>query len=162
MAKKHAPKKAAKKAGKKAGAKRPDVDPNAPVPISSGKGPGPGEVGAGVLAMINAGKREDAIWAKWFSPKLVSIEGQMGMAWHGLKAVKGKAEWWYQAHKVHSMRADGPFVGATCFAIRFTIDVEELASGKRWQGEEFALYTVLNGKVIQEEFLGRPMPVDHA
>ncbi len=158
---KGAPKKAGKKTGKKSGKKAGKSRANelAPRPMSTGKGPGPAEIGADFVAMVNAGKKEEEIWAKWFSPKLVSIEGgQMNMAWHGMKAVKAKSDWWYSSHRVHSITADGPYVGATGFGVRFHIDAEELASGKRWEGDELAFYSVLKGKVVQEEFMGKPMP----
>ena len=153
--KKAAKKKASEKSAKKKPGKKQSLDPK---PVKSGKGPTPGEVGAAVVEMVRAGAPEEEIWAKWFSPKLVSIEGGMGQAWHGRKAVKAKAAWWYGAHKVHSIEADGPFVGATGFGVRYTIDAEEIESGNRFKGDELAFYTVKNGKVIQEEFMGRPMP----
>lgn len=160
-------KKAAKKTGKKA-AKKPGkksekkaakkADQLAPRPMSTGKGATPTEIGKDLVAMVNAGAKEAEIWAKWFSPKLVSIEGgQMSMAWHGMKAVKSKAEWWYNTHQVHSLQAEGPYIGATGFGVKFTLDVEETATGKRWQGDELAFYSVLKGKIVQEEFMGKPM-----
>jgi hypothetical protein len=151
-------KKKDEKKGKKGGSK---ADKLAPRPIGTGKGATPEEIGTDLVAMVNGGTKEPEIWAKWFSPKLVSIEGgQMNMAWHGMKAVKSKADWWYSTHKVHSMRAEGPYVGATGFGVRFHVDVEETESGKRWQGDELAFYSVLNGKVVQEEFMGKPMPTE--
>lgn len=126
-----------------------------PKDVKTGRGATPSEVAEGVVSMLRSGTQEKEIWAKWFSRKLVSIEGQMGQAWHGLPAVKSKAEQWYTAHRVHSMEIDGPFVGATGFGVRYAIDVEEVATGTRMKGDELAFYTVRNGKVIQEEFMGR-------
>ncbi len=143
---------AGKKAGKKA--KQASLEPR---PVKTGKGATPAEVGAGVVEMVRAKTPEDEIWAKWFSPKFVSIEGMMGQAWHGKAAARSKAQWWYSANRVHSLEADGPFVGATGFGVRYTMDVEEIESGKRWQGDELAFYTVKNGKVVQEEFMGKAM-----
>lgn len=143
---------AVKKAGKKA--KKVSLEPR---PVKTGKGASPAEVGAGVVEMVRAKTPEDEIWAKWFSPKFVSIEGMMGQAWHGKAAARSKAQWWYGANRVHSLQADGPFVGATGFGVRYTMDVEEIESGKRWRGDELAFYTVKNGKVVQEEFMGKAM-----
>jgi hypothetical protein len=145
---------ARKKVGKKAGASKAAL---APRPIKTGRGPGPAEVASGVVEMVRAGAPEKEIWARWFSPKLVSIEGSMGQAWHGRAAVRAKADWWYGTHEVHSLEAEGPYVGATGFGVKYTIDAEERATGKRWKGEELAFYTVRNGKVVQEEFMGKPM-----
>jgi hypothetical protein len=147
--------KGAKKAAKKAARK---ADALAPKPVKTGKGATPAEVGAGLVAMVKAGVPEKEIWDKFFSRKFVSIEGGMAQAWHGRAAVKAKAEWWYSAHKVHSLAAEGPYVGATGFGVRYTIDAEEIESGKRCKGDEFAFYTVKNGKVVQEEFMGMAMP----
>ncbi|MCC7389071.1 MAG: hypothetical protein IT431_09920 [Phycisphaerales bacterium] len=148
-------KKAAHQAAKKAAKK---ADALAPQPVKSGKGATPAEVGAGLVAMVKAGVPEKEIWDKFFSRKFVSIEGGMAQAWHGRAAVQAKAEWWYSAHKVHSLQAEGPYVGATGFGVRYTIDAEEIESGKRHKGDELAFYTVKNGKVVQEEFMGMAAP----
>ncbi|HZW08991.1 MAG TPA: SnoaL-like domain-containing protein [Phycisphaerales bacterium] len=154
-------KKTGKKTGKKKAASRADA--LAPRPINSGRGATPAEIGQDLVNMVNAGVKEEEIWAKWFHPKFVSIEGgNMNMAWHGRRAAKSKADWWYSNHKVHSMKAKGPYIGATGFGVKFNLDVEEISTGKRWQGDELAFYSVLNGKVVQEEFMGKPMPAGDA
>jgi len=156
---KRAGKKTAKKATRKTAKKksRKKTVSLAPKPIKTGRGASPAEVGAGVVAMVNAGESEKAIWDKWFNRNFVSIEGNMGRAWHGRPAAQAKSDWWYGANTVHSLEADGPYTGATGFAVRYTIDAEEKATGKRWKDSEIAFYTVKNGKVVQEEFMGPPM-----
>lgn len=149
-----------KKGDKKGAKKARKADELAPRPVASGRGASPGEVGAGLVEMVRAGAPEREIWDRFFSRKFVSIEGGMAQAWHGRAAVQAKADWWHGAHKVHSIEADGPYVGATGFGVRFTIDAEDLATGDRFKGDELAFYTVKNGKIIQEEFMGRPMPQD--
>lgn len=155
------PKKAAKsgksKGAKKGAKKAKKADTLAPKPVKSGKGATPAEVGAGLVAMVKAGAPEKEIWDKYFSRKFVSIEGGMGQAWHGRAAAQAKADWWYSAHKVHSVEAEGPYIGATGFGVRFIVDIEDLATGNRMKGDEFGFYTVKNGKVIQEEFMGPAM-----
>jgi len=147
-AKKSAAKPAAKKPAKK-------VDPTAPRPVSSGKGPTPTEVGAGVVEMLKAGKPESEIWAKWFSPKLVSIENMPtgGLAWHGIKAVRAKGEAWMQEHAVHGVEVEGPYAGATGFAVRYTMNIEHKPTGNTQSMTEVGVYTVRNGKVVLEEFM---------
>ncbi|TVS01329.1 MAG: nuclear transport factor 2 family protein [Phycisphaerales bacterium] len=147
-AKKPAAKPAAKKPAKKA-------DPTAPRPVSSGKGPTPTEVGAGVVEMLKAGKPESEIWAKWFSPKLVSIENMPtgGLAWHGIKAVRAKGEAWMQEHAVHGVEVEGPYAGATGFAVRYTMNIEHKPTGNTQSMTEVGVYTVRNGKVVLEEFM---------
>ncbi|MCC5786749.1 MAG: nuclear transport factor 2 family protein [Phycisphaerales bacterium] len=147
----------ARKPAAKHAAKRParKVDPTAPRPISSGKGPTPAEVGAGVVEMLKAGKPESEIWAKWFSPKLVSIENMPtgGMAWHGIKAVRAKGEAWMQEHAVHGVEVEGPYAGATGFAVRYTMNIEHKPTGNTQSMTEVGVYTVKNGKVVLEEFM---------
>jgi len=157
MAKKKKPaeKKADKKAKGKEGKKAKGVKAAAPDKVKTGRGATPAEVAAGIVAMLREKTPESEIWDRWFSRKLVSIEGQMGLAWHGMPAVKSKSQEWYDQHVVHAMEVDGPFVGATGFGVRYSIEVEEKASGTRFQADELAFYTVRNGKVVQEEFMGR-------
>ena len=52
--------------------------------------------------------------------------------------------------------AEGPFVGAQGFAIKFKMDVEELNTGTRRVSEEVGVYTVNNGKIVREEFMYGP------
>lgn len=125
----------------------------APKAISTGKGATPAEVGADVVAMFNLGQLHE-IEDKWWSPKVTSIEGVgVALAWEGRKAVEAKNKGWMEAHTLRSARAEGPFVGATGFAIKFQMEVEEKASGKRTAMEEVGVYEVKNGKIVREEFM---------
>ena len=38
------------------------------------------------------------------------------------------------------------------FAVRFTMDVTEKASGQRTRMDEIGLYTLKNGKIVEERF----------
>ena len=73
----------------------------------------------------------------------------------GIEAVKGKNQWWYDNHEVHSLVTTGPFIGHNPdqFIVEFEIDVTAKASGERSQMKEVGLYTAKDGKVVQEEFL---------
>jgi hypothetical protein len=93
------------------------------------------------------------LWKQHFHPKFVSIEGT-GEAWSGRKAVDAKCQAWMNAHTVHSCKATGPFVGATGFSVLYDMDVEAKdGSMPRMQMREVGVYTVKNGKVVQEEFM---------
>lgn len=143
----------------------------APKPITTGKGASPAEVGADVVAMFNLGHIHE-IEDKWWSPKVTSVEGVgVSMAWEGRKAVEAKNKGWNERHTLRSARAEGPFVGATGFAIKFWMDVEEKESGRRTEMEEVGVYEVKNGKIVREEFMygtmkttsaGTPPPADLA
>jgi hypothetical protein len=65
-----------------------------------------------------------------------------------------KAAWWVSSHTLHGASAEGPYIGATGFAVKFRVDVTENASGKRLLMEEVGVYTVENGKIVREEFMG--------
>jgi len=124
-----------------------------PVPVKTGRGPAPAEIGASLVRMFNDGKLkeiEDMFW----SPAVVSVEGMgMEMAWNGRKAVEGKNNWWMENHTIHSAAAKGPFVGASGFAVHFTMDVEDKSNGKRGTMTEVGVYTVKDGKIVREEFM---------
>jgi hypothetical protein len=128
-----------------------------PVPIKTGRGATPREIGEAVVQHFNRGGPDKELWGKYWHPQAESIEGEgMAMAWRGRKAIASKGEWWTSSHTVHSARAEGPFVGATGFSIKFRIDSEEKDSGKRRDMEEIGVYTIQNGKVIREEFMYGP------
>lgn len=156
MSKKPA-KKSAPKASKKPAAKGKKSAPKgnslAPKPISTGKGLTPMEIGTNLVRMFNAGQFSE-IEEMFWSPKIVSIEGHgVAMGWHGKKAVDAKNREWVAANTIHGGSAEGPYVGATGFAVKFNMDVEDKASGQRRNMTEVGVYSVIGGKIVQEEFM---------
>lgn len=113
------------------------------------------DVAADFAALCKAGEL-DAAGAKYWADDVVSIEagGAPGMdpVARGIDAVRAKGEWWYGAHDVHSVTTTGPFVNGDQFILRFAMDITEKASGNRMQMEEEAVYTVKDGKVVEERF----------
>lgn len=160
--KKPAAKKPAKKTAKKASAKASKS--TEPKLIKRGRGPDVAEIGAAVVAGVNAGKPEHALWDKYWSPKVVSVEGgEQPMMWNGRAAMEGKGEWFYGAFNVHGVSAEGPYIGGNQFSIKFRMEVEEKATGQRTRSEEIGVYTVENGKIVREEFMyGARIPVLNA
>lgn len=159
MAKKSSKKKkSAKKAeksgassGKKKNGKKKDA--LAPKAVKTGKGLTPAEVGADLVRMFNAGQWAE-IEDKHWSPKITSIEGVgVAQAWSGRKAVRAKGKEWEADHTIHSAKAEGPFVGATGFAVKYHMDVETKSTGERIAMSEVGVYTIKNGKIVQEEFM---------
>ncbi|MBX3386449.1 MAG: nuclear transport factor 2 family protein [Phycisphaeraceae bacterium] len=149
IAAKSAPKKnPAKRSGKRASGTKAG-----PYAVTTGSGPGPKEVGDSLVTMFNRGEFK-AIEDKWWSPAIESIEG-MGMAWAGRAKVEEKNAWWSAQNEIMGASAEGPFVGATGFAVKFRMEVLEKASGKRTQMEEVGVYTVRDGKIVREEFMYR-------
>lgn len=113
----------------------------------------PTETANAFTNMLKAGDHQGAA-AKFNSPDIVSIEAMDGpMARvEGTAAVQAKSEWWYNAHEIHSVTAEGPHVNGDQFIVVFEMDVTEKATGKRNQMKESGLYTVKDGKIAEERF----------
>ena len=153
-AKKAAGRPAKKPARKPARAKAKPGPLSGARPATSGRGPTPLEIGTAVVAHLNAGEDDAPIWKRFWSPSVVSVEGGAGMAWHGRAAMEAKCSAWLAQNVVLGCRAEGPYVGCSGFAIRMTIDAEDVASGTRCSMTEVGVYTVQDGKVVREEFMG--------
>ena len=113
-------------------------------------------VAAEFAALCKAGRFEEA-GERFWAEEVVSIEpmqGEMAVL-RGKAAVRGKGDWWYANHETHGAETHGPYVNGDQFALRFHIDVTQKASGQRMQMEEVGLYTVRDGKVVEERFLIR-------
>ena len=121
---------------------------------SSGKGPTPAEIGASLVALFNSGKA-DEVPGLWHHKRIESIESD-GTVFEGRKGVAEKDAWWHANFTVHSALAEGPFVGATGFAVVFTMEISPVAgegAGQRTKVREVGVYTVEKGKIVREEFL---------
>lgn len=144
-------KKKTRAAPKPAAKRKPSAAPAKPGRVRTGSGPGPAQIGRDLVALFNAGKM-DAPCKKWWSDKIESIEGD-GQVWRGRKACEGKNAWWYSMFEPLGASAEGPYVGGTGFAVKFTSHIREKATGKEMRGTEIGFYTVKNGKIIREEFM---------
>ncbi len=111
------------------------------------------ELAADFTAMLKAGDHEGAA-AKHNSSDIVSIEAMDGpMARiQGTEALKAKGEWWYSNHEIHNFEADGPYVNGDQFIVRFLVDVTPKQTGQRQAMHEAGLYTVRDGKIVEEKF----------
>jgi len=144
----HRPAKAARKPARKA----PARTPSGPAKVSTGGGATPLQIGQTLVSRFNAGQAQitDDLWSR----DIESVEGLgVAQAWRGRKAVDAKNEWWSSDHVIHGASAEGPYVGATGFAVKFRIDAETKSTGKREWMEEVGVYTVRNGKIVREEFM---------
>lgn len=134
--------------------------PGNPEPISTGPGLTAEQIGKELVANFNAGKWQ--INTRLWSKDLIGIEAG-GMLWRGLKSVQAKNSSWSKTNTPMGGHAEGPYVGATGFAVKFRMDIKDNASGRRTIMEEVGVYTVHNGRIIQEEFMyGRMTPADAA
>ena len=151
-AKKKSAKRSAKPAKKKSAPKKKSAASMGPKLVKTGPGAAPLEIAKDFVALIRAGK-SDEVEKKWLAPAIESVEGMgASMAWSGKKAVLAKYRGWEADHEIHTMSVDGPWVGATGFALRFALEATQLSTGQRTKMEEIAVYTVRNGKVVREEF----------
>jgi ketosteroid isomerase-like protein len=104
-------------------------------------------------AMCKAGQLDEA-GEKYWASKVVSLEpgeGDMSRA-EGIDALRAKGQWWYGAHEIHNIDVTGPSVNGNQFTVGFAMDITEKQSGQRIQMEETALYTVEDGKIVEERF----------
>lgn len=103
-------------------------------------------------ALCAEGKFDEA-GERYWSEDIVSREasgGEMAVA-NGLAAVKGKGEWWAANHEVHSVKVEGPFVSGDQFVVRFSMDITPKGQA-RLSMDEVGLYTVKDGKIVEESF----------
>ena len=114
------------------------------------------EIAGAFAALCKAGQFEEA-GERFWAEDVVSVEPMAGemVVMTGKAAVRGKGEWWHANHDVHATETDGPYVNGDQFALRFRIDVTQKASGQRMQMEEVGLYTLRDGKVVEERFFFR-------
>ncbi len=111
------------------------------------------DVAAAVTQMLKAGDHDGAA-ERFHAEGVVSIEDMEGpMArLEGRAAVLEKARWWYDNHEVHSVETEGPWVSGDQFIVRFAMDVTRKATGERIAMTETGLYTVRDGKIVEERF----------
>jgi hypothetical protein len=108
-----------------------------------------------LVKLCSAGKFHEATEGL-YSPDVVSMEAGAppggSRESKGLAAVLAKGEWWATNHEVHSSTVEGPLVAGSHFAVTFKIDVTFKPDGRRFTLEEVAVYKVVDGKIVYEEF----------
>jgi ketosteroid isomerase-like protein len=116
------------------------------------------EVGKKLVELCRAGKNLEAI-DTLYDKDIVSIEVHgdetMPARMQGIDAIRGKNNWWFENHQIHSGEVKGPFPHGDRFITFMKYDVTSKVgpyAGKRMTVEEAGLYTVRNGKIVQEEF----------
>jgi ketosteroid isomerase-like protein len=116
------------------------------------------DVGKKLVELCRKGKESEAV-NTLYSQNIVSIEPQAGPSGaarqEGLKAIKAKAEWWEKNNEVRKREVEGPWPHGDRFIVRFKYDVTVKAgpmAGQSMSLDETGLYTVKDGKVVQEEF----------
>ena len=103
--------------------------------------------------MCKAGHSGEA-GEKYWADDVVSVEAMDGPMHEvrGKEAVRGKGQWWTSNHEIHSFTAHGPFTNGDQFAMRFDSDVTFKPDDSRRAMSEVGLYTVRDGKIVEERF----------
>ena len=116
------------------------------------------EVGQRLVELCRQNKNVDAV-NSLYAPNIVSLELMdhpgMPKRMQGIDAIRKKNQWWVENHTIHGTQVEGPFPHGDRFIVVFKMDVTSKAgpmAGKRMQVSEAGLYTVKDGKVVQEEF----------
>jgi ketosteroid isomerase-like protein len=114
------------------------------------------EVGKRLVELCKQGKNMESI-ETLYADDVTSIEPTelLGFAreTHGKAAVIEKNIAWASANEIKSAQAEGPYPhGEERFAVIFRYDVLNKPSGRRAQFDEVALFTVVSGKIVKEEF----------
>lgn len=108
------------------------------------------EIGKGLVALCRLGRFQEAV-ETYYGEGVVSVESN-GETAEGIEAVRGKGQWWADNFETHSVVVEGPFVSRSGFAVRFELDATEKATGNRAKMTETAVYDVVDGKIVREEF----------
>ena len=115
-------------------------------------------VGLRLVELTTAGQDATAL-DELYADSVVSVEVMSDpvaepQRWEGIRAVREKHEWWENVATVHQVDVEGPFAGNgdDHFVVRFDMDVT--LDGQRNQMAEVGLFTVADGKIVKELYLG--------
>ena len=113
------------------------------------------EVADKLVELCAQGKAEEAM-ETLYSPDIVSVEAGAPPGGEreskGIEAVKGKGALWIANHEIHSAGVEGPLVAGPFFSIALKYDVTFKPESRRFVMEEIAVYKVVDGKIVREEF----------
>ena len=111
------------------------------------------EVAEAFAALCRDGEGRAAAERFW-AEDVVSLEAMDGPMARlaGKAAVFEKHDWWESAMEFHGGDVEGPYVHGDQFALRFTMDVTNRETGERSRSAEIGLYTVKDGRIVEERF----------
>ena len=108
------------------------------------------EVGNKLVAYLESHDMEK-IYKELYSNDIVSIEAD-GQTARGMQEISAKGEWWNKTFEVKSMKWDGPYPNGDDFILFYDMSLIEKATNKESRMKEAALYTVKDGKIVNERF----------
>ncbi|MEO0761548.1 MAG: nuclear transport factor 2 family protein [Pseudomonadota bacterium] len=108
------------------------------------------------VALMKEGKDQEAQDRFW-ADDIRSVEAMPGEHSDvtGREALAAKHAWWEANSTMHGYTVTGPMVHGDQFAVFFTMDVTMKDMG-RLEMQEVGLYTVRDGKVVEERFFYGP------
>ena len=109
------------------------------------------EIANSIVELCRVGKFEEA-YTKHFSKDAKSIEPMENGVTEGLEAMFAKGAQWAETFEVHSMEVGDVIVADNYFATTFTLDTTNRQTKERTKSSEIALYRVVDGKVVSEQF----------
>lgn len=111
------------------------------------------DVAVGFTDMLKEGRDAEAA-ATYNAPDIVSLEAMDGPMAKvaGADGVRQKGEWWVANHEVHSAAVQGPYLHGDQFAVHLAYDITRKADGQRISMAEVGLYTVRDGRIVEERF----------
>jgi hypothetical protein len=116
------------------------------------------EVAEKLVGLCREGRNLEAV-DTLYDKDIVSVEAMstpdMPAESRGIDAVRGKNQWWFDNHEVHSDDAKGPYVNGDSFAVIYRYEMTPKIGpnqGQRHTMDEVAIYEVKDGKVVREQF----------
>ncbi len=113
------------------------------------------EVANQLISLCSEGKFSEAV-SSLYSEDIESVEASAPPGGprevKGLKAVQAKGEWFEANHQIHSIKVEGPLLAGAHFSVAFIMDCTFKPQEKRFNMEEIAVYKVVDGKIVYEQF----------
>ena len=106
------------------------------------------------LVVYNREGKFPAVYHDLYVEDMVSIEmpGAPNEVVQGIEAVMKKAEWWEENFEMHEVKVSEPLVSDDHFAVTFWMHTTNKKTGEEEKMSELAVYTVAEGKIVQEQF----------
>ena len=105
----------------------------------------------------------DEAMARFFAADHVRVESldmiEPPAEIHGVEAIKERSRGFAGETEIHSFDVEGPFVGGSRFAVRFSIDATATPTGRRATTRKLDLYTVHDGAIVRSEIYYNTPPL---